>query len=499
MNKLPLRLRLPLLIAGTMLPLILFAAGVVYLNHMRAREAAFGRVLETVKGIQLVLDTELQGITLALEVLANSRALQNDDFEGFRNNVAAFLRRYPSPSGISLADRDGGQIFNSNIPYGQPVPPRAYTRSIEEVFRTGQPAYSDLFIGSVSRQRIVVVSVPVMRAGNVGYELAFNPPLEMFQHIIQRQRPSDDWTMSIFDRTGTNIARIPNPDQTIGLKASPTLLPAILSQKEGKLPTLSLEGVELLTAFTRSPLTGWTVAAGIPVTSLTAPLWQELTITASVGLVLLAIGLVFAIGMAARIARGEMLHDLLINELNHRVKNTLATVQSIASQTFRSSANTGEARTKFDARLASLGRAHNILSDEKWESAEIREIVDSVLEPYMSKDGGRLRIAGPDGVRLPPNVALMLSMVLHELATNAAKYGALANGSGSIAIEWQTLEGKRLRLTWRERGGPPAQPAERKGFGSTLIEEAFAAQAGGSATLEYGPNGVVCVLECPHL
>jgi two-component sensor histidine kinase len=93
----------------------------------------------------------------------------------------------------------------------------------------------------------------------------------------------------------------------------------------------------------------------------------------------------------------------------------------------------------------------------------------------------------------------MLSMVLHELATNAAKYGALANGSGRIVIEWELLAGQRLRLTWKETGGPPAQPGDRKGFGTLLIEEAFAAQVGGSASLEYSLEGVVCTLECQHL
>ena len=121
MNKLSRRLRLPLLVAGTMLPLILFAAGLVYVNHALNRDAAFDRVLETVKGIQAVLDTEMQGMTLALEVLANSRALQNDDLEGFRNNADAFLRRYPTSS-ISLAEKDGTQVLNTAVPQGQPAP-----------------------------------------------------------------------------------------------------------------------------------------------------------------------------------------------------------------------------------------------------------------------------------------------------------------------------------------------------------------------------------------
>ena len=90
----------------------------------------------------------------------------------------------------------------------------------------------------------------------------------------------------------------------------------------------------------------------------------------------------------------------------------------------------------------------------------------------------------------------MLSMVLHELATNASKYGALANGSGRIEIQWELLPGQRLRLTWKETGGPPVRPAERKGFGTMLIEEAFASQVGGSASLEYSPEGIVCTLEC---
>jgi two-component sensor histidine kinase len=497
MNKLPLRLRLPLLVAGTTLPLILFAAGLVYFKHVQDRAAAVDRVFDTVKSIQLVLDTEMQGITHALEVLANSRALQNDDLAGFRNNADAFLRRYPT-SAISLANADGGQILNTRVPAGRSPPPRVNLESIKTVFRTGQPAYSNLFMGSVAKRRIVTVSVPVIRDGKVLYEISFNLPFDMFQQIIQRQRPSDDWTMSIFDRAGTNLARLPNPGETIGLKASPTLLPTLLSEKEGKLSTRSLEGVELITAFTRSPLTGWIVAAGIPVSSLTAPLWRQLAITAAVGLMMLSIGLAFAIGMAARIARGEMLHGLLINELNHRVKNTLATVQSIASQTFRSSVKTGDARRKFEARLGSLGRAHNILSEEKWESAELHEIVGSVLEPYATREARRLSVSGPP-VRLAPSPALMLSMVLHELATNAAKYGALANDSGRIVSEWRSLAGKRLRLTWKETGGPAPQPAERKGFGTMLIEEAFASQVGGKATLEYSAEGLVCTLECQHL
>ena len=388
--------------------------------------------------------------------------------------------------------------MNTGIPAGEPIPPRVNRRSIETVFSTGQPDYSDLFIGSVTRSPIITISVPVFRDGQVIYELSFNPPLDLFQRIIQQQRPRDDWTMSIFDRNGVNIARVPNPERTIGNPGSPSLLAVLLTQDEGQLmTTVSREGVELNTAFTRSPLTGWKVAAGTPVAALTAPLWRELAITASIGGILLVIGLLFAIGMATRIARGEMLHDLLINELNHRVKNTLATVQSIASQTLRRTDNPAEAIDKFSARLVSLGRTHNVLSDEKWESAQVREVVDGALAPYAGKDGSRIHAAGPD-LRLAPRSALTVAMALHELATNAAKYGALSNDRGHIHVDWAAADGDpgQFRLTWREVGGPPVAAPARSGFGSKLIESGTD-QIGGTATLEFNPGGVVCTLVCP--
>ena len=167
--KSSLRLRLGLLVAGTLLPLILFATGVVYLNHMRAREAAFDRVMEVVRGMRLVLDTEMQGLTLALEVLAGTQALQRGDMDGFRKNAAAFLRKYPGQA-ISLATRDGRQLLNTGLPPGETPPPRQNRDSIERVFSTGKPAYSDLFIGSVTRSHIVTISVPVFRDDQVIYE-----------------------------------------------------------------------------------------------------------------------------------------------------------------------------------------------------------------------------------------------------------------------------------------------------------------------------------------
>jgi two-component sensor histidine kinase len=499
-GDLPLRVRLLLLVGGTMLPLILFAAGVAYLDHVHERDAAFERVLETVRGMRSTLDAEMQGITLSLQVLAGSNALQQGDFDGFRRNVDVFLSRFPERSSISLADRSGSHVFNSNVPAGQPLPPRTNREAIEHVFKTGLPFYSNLFIDSLTQQSIIAVSVPVIRDGEIVYELSFNPPFDTFQRIVERLQPSPDWTIAFFDRNGVNFARIPNPQTTIGERASPTLYAHLFRAREAKVPTVSLEGVPLLSAYSHTPMSGWIVAAGISAATVNVPLWRNLAVTAGIGIVMLAIGLTFALGMARQIARGEALHTLLVNELNHRVKNTLATVQSIAAQTFREASDPAEARRKFDARLAALGRAHNVLSNEKWENAELREIVKGVLEPYAAGNRPRLHVAGPE-IRVAPHTALMISMALHELATNAAKYGALSSGTGEVFIDWAPApdnETDALRLTWREKGGPPVQPMERKGFGTRLIQDGFASQLGGSAMLDFDPAGLTCTLECPR-
>jgi len=287
---------------------------------------------------------------------------------------------------------------------------------------------------------------------------------------------------------------VPHPQQTIGKQAAPLLYAELSLKPEAILPTVSLEGVPLITSFTRSSLTGWTVAAGICESSLSAPLWRNLAITSIIGSLLLLMGLAFAVRMATTIARGEMLHGLLIEELNHRVKNTLAILQAIAVQTFRT-ASRGE-REKFEGRLRALAEAHNLLSQEKWRGSDLQDVVDRVLQPYLLNTLDRIRITGPK-VPLSPRLAVVLSMIVHEMATNAAKYGALSNDTGTVTLDWEIIaEGSMLRLTWAETGGPPVVAPVQRGFGSRLIERSARDQLGGEATVDFLPRGVVYTVTC---
>lgn len=184
--------------------------------------------------------------------------------------------------------------------------------------------------------------------------------------------------------------------------------------------------------------------------------------------------------------RAEDTQRLLIGELNHRVKNTLATVQAIASQGFRHARSHRDFQDAFTGRLQALSRAHSMLSATTWESASLtRLIADHVAIGALSED--RLHLDGPD-IDLPPELALRFSLVFHELATNAHKYGAFSNAIGTVRLLW-TIEQNVLAMEWSEHGGPPVSPPERRGFGSTLIEHSMAAD-GARIVSDFAPEGV---------
>lgn len=193
--------------------------------------------------------------------------------------------------------------------------------------------------------------------------------------------------------------------------------------------------------------------------------------------------------------QGEEQRRLLVNELNHRVKNTLAVVQSIASQTLRNATSLPEAGRSLTSRLVSLAKAHDILTQENWSGADLKEVVTAALSPHANTE--RLEISG-DAVWLSPALALSLSLGFHELTTNAIKYGALSCKEGTVSISWAVSrrgESKHVRIEWRELDGPPVVAVERKGFGTRMLEGLLGPQSVGNVTITFEPTGLVCVFE----
>jgi PAS domain S-box-containing protein len=195
----------------------------------------------------------------------------------------------------------------------------------------------------------------------------------------------------------------------------------------------------------------------------------------------------------------EARQGALVDELNHRVKNTLATVQALAARTIDRPEIPEDVRDTFEGRLFALSRTHDQLSRGRWESADFAAVLDGIFEPYRQRAGERIRLTGPH-VNLAPRASLALAMVLHELATNAAKYGSLSVPTGALAVSWTVAADhgrRRLTIDWQETGGPPVRRPERQGFGSRLLERSIAHELKGSTEISFEPAGVRCRIAVP--
>jgi len=197
--------------------------------------------------------------------------------------------------------------------------------------------------------------------------------------------------------------------------------------------------------------------------------------------------------------RGAAHQEMLIGEMNHRVKNVLATVQAVMTQTLRQSVSLGDFTKAFEGRLHALAQAHNLLANEEWVGADIGQLVNLTLAPYHAGPPTRIALHGPKMV-VKPQSGVALVMVLHELATNAAKYGALSVPTGKLTVTWNRNSEEtddRIFVKWRESEGPKVRPPSRRGFGTKLIERSMSYELNGEARLDYLENGLECDLIFP--
>jgi two-component sensor histidine kinase len=196
--------------------------------------------------------------------------------------------------------------------------------------------------------------------------------------------------------------------------------------------------------------------------------------------------------------RADQRQKLLVDELNHRVKNTLATVQSLAWQSARAGVPPQVAQERFQARLLALSRTHNLLNETSWEGAFLHGVLEAELGPFLMEQS-RVRLTGP-AVYLPAKSAVVLGMALHELTTNAVKYGALSSASGLVQVSWSidgSEEDSVLAIDWRETDGPRIEGEPSPGFGSRLLRQTITQELAGQLALRFEPQGVSCRIAVP--
>jgi two-component sensor histidine kinase len=440
-----------------------------------------------------------------------------------------------------LRDPSGQQIVNTRKSPGLPLPQRPLEID-RTVLATKQAAVSSLFMGAFTGGPSIAVVAPVLRPdnGEVHYLADLVVPAERFRDAMLKVPLGAGLYATVLDRSGQVIARTRAHEQFVGVKATEFMRGA--TGAEGYFRTTSLDGVPIVVQYSRVSGADWIVAVGLEQATLDAPVWRLLVLLLAGGLCLALLSVTLAYLFGRRIAeavqalsdsaialgqdapvpvlatpitevnqvnaalvrageerrQAEETRALMVRELHHRVKNTLATVQAVVSSTARMAGTIAEFRQAVTDRIGALAKTHTLLVDNAWGGAALRDILWAELEPYDTEHR-RVTLEGPDA-HVPAEVALAFGMAVHELTTNAAKYGALSLPAGRVHVSWSVQgkgDGRRLVLEWHEQDGPPVQPLPRRGFGSMLLERVLGQQLQGEVESDFRPEGLHVSIKVP--
>ena len=511
------------------LPLVSLAGFLLYQVAERDRTQLEQRMVQIATSVAADLDRELQRRITILQTLATSPRLLQADFAGFHKQASAALQG--DGTGIFLIDRSLQQLLNTYVPFGTALPTYAAAETAGKAFESNTPQISDFFTGRVTKRPAFDIDVPVVQNGAVQYVLAMGLEPAVLQQILRGLNLPPEWVISIADRAGKILAHSHEDGKYVGT----TLTPEVSRQRSGMTShAVTSGGQAVLRATARSMVSGWQVAVNFPTASAEAAmrtnlmllsLWSILAVVVTIAGALWFARIVAQPIQAASQAAMDLAHDrtvnpieshvieandlvlalhrasidlskahrqqsLLLGELNHRVKNLLSIVILMTTRAL-SSNQLKEPREQLIQRFHSLARTHDLLIKSDWEGASLANVVESELGPFT----GRVMARGPDLI-LNPNAAQTVTMILHELATNAGKYGALSGPSGHIELTWslQQADEPRFELRWQESDGPAVKPPLRKGFGTNLLERSLPEA---SARISYDPEGVIYELEAP--
>ncbi|WP_245161525.1 sensor histidine kinase [Brevundimonas alba] len=508
------------------LPTTLAIGGMVAWNVMQVRRSHEAELLATARSASKAVDIKMVQLKTAADALATSEPVIAQNWGAARRRIERL--GLPSDSWVAVSDQAGRRLLNTS-PLAGPAPPPRLPRpaGVQAALRSGRAVISDLFVGASTGQQVVAIDRAVPGDPNQKVVSLIVAPRRLLPSADELALPAGA-IITIVDRSQHVIARSSGHERFQGVSATPHMKAILNRRVEDVAASRSLDGRPTVVAYSRSDLTGWTTMVVVPEGTVLQPVLRNagaFVLLAAI-LLLLGIGLSRIFGNvlirelraleedAVRLGHGQKVErrpgrienvetvqsalseasaelrqrasrqELMINELNHRVKNTLATVQGIAVQTFRQA--DPDAPAKFDHRLVALAAAHDLLTKTSWEPVDIRSVAEGCLEA----SGGDLVFTGPS-ILLPPHAALALCMCLHELVTNSLKYGALSSPGGKVFMSWTLTDEGEIDFLWREQGGPPVRTPERRGFGSRLVDRLVKTELGGHVEREFAPEGLV--------
>ena len=295
------RRQLVRLVAATVIPAAVCTTLLIGYAHDRQSALVENRTLDVARALAQTVDRELARYQAAMAALATSPHLSSGDLAAFHRQARHAMRELPGDIFV-LSDASGQQLVNTQQPFGEPLPRRASISQVRRVFETGKPAISDLFVGETARRLLVAIDVPVRLDDRVAYALALAVFPERLGEILKYQKIQPDWVVSIFDSQGTIVARNHAAEQFIGQKGAPALVQRMAQVAEGRVETETLEGIPVVAVFSRSAVSLWSVAIGIPRGTVASALWTPISLIIAGAVVLLLSGIVMAQRLGARIA-----------------------------------------------------------------------------------------------------------------------------------------------------------------------------------------------------
>jgi diguanylate cyclase (GGDEF)-like protein len=293
--------RLALLVLASAAPAVLLGGVLLAFDYRADRERLESASIATARAMAHSIDHELISITSAAQVLATSQRLGMGDFTAFRAQAQEVMSQRIATN-VVVTGADGRQLVNTLRPAGEALPMHGNPAQLRAVFETARPVISDLYIGGVLRRPVVSVDAPVVRDGKVMYALSIGEVPERFLKILREEKLPADWIGAVFDRKGTIVARTHQHAEFVGKSGSPALVERMSREAEGTLESVTLEGIPVVSVFSRAPTSGWTVAIGIPREEITRQIWRRSAVLGMAAIVVVALGLALAWGIGGSIA-----------------------------------------------------------------------------------------------------------------------------------------------------------------------------------------------------
>lgn len=517
---------LGMLIAAAILPPLFFSVFLLDRNN-RAQadvvatlaEAAAGAAVETV-------DSQLEGMITALRSLSTSKSLTDGDFRGFYSGAQTALAN--TDSYVIVLDQNLNQLLNTRRPYGDALGASSEPNSARQALETGVPVISNGFLGRTASKWVFNIILPWTPKGNDPLLLLLTQNAESLASALSMEDLRGGWNGVIMDNNGMVMASTLMSSDV----GKPFLLGATATGDGPVRRSATLDGKDYELIVKKSDLSGWRVILWAESDAIRRPLVRTLRLLMLGGVAMIAVG-----GLAAwffgrqisksvrrlardahRLGAGEEVAAtsypvreltaisaamadaatqrraaeseirFLMREVAHRSKNQLTVVSSIAKQSARNARSVEELSESFQQRLMGLARSTDLLIAGSVAGVDLRELVGVQIEPFRPGDASRLTVSGPR-FRLSLQAAQTLGLAMHEMATNAAKYGAFSTPLGRLTVTW-TVSGGVLTLIWRERVPNPTQPSDRKGFGTQLIERMLVGALGAGYERTFHSDGL---------